>query len=153
MTRDDSIVPRSIEVDISRFPLVITTLRGSLRMDDVLEMQRVFEQLFADRRPFATISDARALDALPTAAIRRAIATWNVAHEMETATYDIAATAVFESALTRAAFRVLHWVAPHPSPFVVVATLDEALEFALGALRDAGVAVPSTVDVRSILGG
>jgi len=125
-------------------------MNGEMRMDDVLEMQRAFESLFASRVKFATITDARRAGSMPSSALRRAITDWNVRHEAETRAYNVAGVAIFESAITRAVLRAIHWVAPHPAPYLVVASMDEALAFVLRALEEDQVPIPSSVDVRSI---
>jgi hypothetical protein len=53
---------------------------------------------------------------------------------------NVAGSIVIDSVVARAAMRAIHWVAPHPTPYAIVGTLDEARAFCFAELERVSVA-------------
>ena len=63
----------------------------------------------------------------------------------------MAAVAILDSVLGRAALRTIHWIAPHPSPYLVVASPAEAVAVAFEHLEGAGVRLPPDVHLEELM--
>jgi hypothetical protein len=132
--------PRLLDVSTAEWPLVVTIVRDGYTLDDIHAMNEAFEAMFARRERFAAVTDARGIHTIPSSAGRQLITQWNRAHEAQIRRWNVAGSIVIDSIVARATLRAIHWVAPHPTPYAVVETLDEARAFCFAELERVSVA-------------
>lgn len=116
-------------VDESEWPLVVTTIRDGFTVDDIDAMHADFERFLSREVPFAAVTDALGLRTLPTREARAAITAWSRENEHRIRRFNVAGATAIDSAIARATLRAIHWLAPHPTPYRVVATVAEARAF------------------------
>jgi hypothetical protein len=131
----------AIRIDESRSPLIIVTFPVSTNdaeFDDYLErMQR----RLALRKKSVVIMDARVVTQ-SHATQRAKQAEWLKTNRELLRLYSCGTAFVIRSAIVRGGLTAILWVAPIPSPHTVVATIEEAEQWALARLRADGVAFP-----------
>src|ERR1019366_372557 len=132
-----------IEVDESRFPLVVVTFEGQLADHEfdryLLTMSRVLQR----RAKNAIVFDARRA-AAPTAMQRSKQAAWLKSNRAAIQQYSCGSVFVITSALIRGGLTAILWISPIPGAHTVVSTLAEGEAWALGRLAAEGVALPVT---------
>jgi hypothetical protein len=130
-----------IEVDESRFPLVVVTFEGQLADHEfdryLLTMSRVLQR----RAKNAIVFDARRA-AAPTAMQRSKQAAWLKSNRAAIQQYSCGSVFVIASAVIRGGLTAILWISPIPGAHTVVSTLAEGEAWALGRLAAEGVALP-----------
>lgn len=133
-----SIASMPIRFSTAEWPVVVTTLEGSMSESDTAAYLSAFlAEVIGQRRRFVSIVDARALVEAPSAKVRRMIAEWEQGEAASGAQYNAAIAFVTDSALIRGAMTALHWMSPPKTPTTYVATMEAARAFALSRLTDA----------------
>lgn len=127
-------------VSTSEWPLVVTRIRDGYTLDDIHALNESFDAILAREEPFAALTDALGMRGTPSRIQRAAIAEWNHENEARIRRFNVAGSIAIDSALARAALRAIQWIAPHPSPYLVCATVEEAREFCLAHLTAQRVA-------------
>jgi hypothetical protein len=126
---------RSIVLDVSRFPIVVTTLPPYLFDETVDEYLRQFVvEVLARRSPFVSIVDAVNLKELPSATIRKSMAEWQLKN-IDADPYRLGLGIVTERRLVRGFMAVLELVYPSKSVATYHASLEVALAWAKERLR------------------
>jgi hypothetical protein len=117
-----------ITLDISRFPLVVTTIGTTLLADD-LEPYLADFLTRAVRRgdPFVSIVDAD---------VRARLAAWQKAHDAEGERTNRGIAIITDSALVRGAMTAVNWLHRPHVPTTYVATPEDAERWARARLAD-----------------
>ena len=123
----------SIELDSSRFPLLIVRL-GAYSTAQWNQMLLELIQII-HRGPFGAIADLRA-GPVPNALERRSFIDMYEKHDRLTRAHFLALGAVGDSTLLRGAITALNWLRPAPHPVKVFATLDAAETWVLEQLPE-----------------
>jgi hypothetical protein len=119
----------SIEVDVSRHPLVL--VRYGRRFSDAdwaVLIERVAELI--QRGPFGMINDVRG-GAVPTPLQRRTIATLYEKNDPDIRAHFLAGALVGDSLLLRGVLTAMRWLRPAPHPVEIFATIGEAESWVL----------------------
>jgi hypothetical protein len=129
-----------IQVDESRFPLVVVTFVGQLADHEfdryLLTMSRVLQR----RTKNALVFDALRA-AAPTAMQRSKQAAWLKANRDLIVQYSCGSAFVIASAIIRGGLTAILWVSPIPGAHTVVSTLAEGEAWAFGRLAAEGVSL------------
>jgi hypothetical protein len=129
-----------IVVDDSKFPLVRVTFDGAVAEHAFDEYLHALSRVLSRRAKNAIVFDAiRAV--APTAKERAKQAAWLKQHRDVIERFSCGSAFVIKSALVRGGLTAILWLAPIPGAHTVVGTVAEAEAWALGRLRDAGVAL------------
>lgn len=138
----------------STFPLVVC-VGGEVYDDTELkEMREGFERYFERGERYAVINYSPPSAKLPDAKMRGKIAEWaNDPHVREqSAKWCVASATVVQSALMRGAMTAILWLWKPPSPQRTVSTPEEAVDYCLFMLDQAGIRPPrSRVQLMELL--
>jgi hypothetical protein len=127
-------IPRGIEVDHSRFPLVV--LRNGRRFTDA-DFQAVtvhLEELLR-RGPFGVLNDTRG-SPMPSPLQRRIIIKFYEDFDREIRAHLLATAIVGDSTLVRGVLTALQWIRPAPHPVKVFASMVDAERWVIGLLPE-----------------
>jgi hypothetical protein len=130
---------QAFQIDTSRWPLVILTLRGELTTDEYEAMLDASEKINARGRPYVGVVDLRELKAAANAAQRKLIA--GRIRDMERKYGDVAVANVMivTSPLIRGALMAVEWLRFRKKRDHWVATMDEALDVATKVCDEHGL--------------
>ena len=132
---------RGIEVDVSRYPLVVVRYGHQITDAEWSACAARIGELIR-RGPFGMINDVRS-GSVPSAVQRRTIITLYDENDRDVRAHFLASALVGESILLRGVLTALTWVRPAPHPMAIFATLPfvlgAAANVAGGYLTDAGV--------------
>lgn len=123
MTEERSLT-RGIELDTSRYPLVIMRTGASYTQADWNQlMKRIIELI--QTGPFGLINDTRG-GRMPDAMQRRSIAQMYTDHEAKVRRHFLASGIVGSSSLVNGVLTALNWLKPPPHAVKVFLSLDVA---------------------------
>jgi hypothetical protein len=135
---------RRIEFDDSYFPIVVLDLLQD-HEPDVPWMLAQYDRIFAMGRRYAGVGSGVKVTRPMNAAARKQVSDWLVTNKPNMERLCVGVALVFDSALVRGAMTALHWVAPAPMPMFYPATFEQAAQWCLGQLEQAGEAMgPNT---------
>jgi hypothetical protein len=121
---DGMTIPRGIEVDRSRFPLVV--LRHGRRYTDAdFHAVTVHLNELLRRGPFGLITDTRG-SPMPSPLQRRTIIQFYADHDREIRANLLATAVVGDSTLVRGVLTALQWIRPAPHPVQIFASMVDA---------------------------
>lgn len=116
----------SFELDVSRFPVVVLSLRGPLGPVDATAMTKALdEQVFQRRSRYRLLIDATHAE-VPSADVRKHFVEFSSKNSDFTKRYCEGEAYVMPSALVRGALTAVMWFAPFQYPHKVFATVEEA---------------------------
>lgn len=121
---------RGIEVDVSRYPLVVLRYGHQLTDADWSACAARVGELIR-RGPFGMINDVRS-GSVPSPVQRRMIIALYDENDRDVRAHVLASALVGESMLLRGVLTALTWVRPAPHPMAVFGTLSAAEEWVLG---------------------
>lgn len=127
----------NITFDESRLPLVVVTFRGTATSAEFEEYLRRLSANLDRKQPTAIVIDSREFLVMP-AAQRKRQAEWIDATRTVRTRYTLGTAFVINSPLMRGALTAIFWLTKYDTPYVVVATPEEAEAWALKLLSDAG---------------
>jgi hypothetical protein len=130
-----------IEVDESRYPLVVVTFVGQVAEYEFDRYLQTMSRVLQRQARNAIVFDASRA-ASPNAMRRSKQAAWLKSHRDLIQKYSCGSAFVIASAIVRGGLTAILWVSPIPGAHTVVGTLAEAETWATDRLRAAGVAVP-----------
>lgn len=121
-----------IDIDDSRWPLVVFTVPEVLTADDIdFHFEALERRLFARGR-YASVMDARLTDPSAfTADLRRHAGAMYDRYKDRFSVKLISEAYVLESSLQRGVLTAIRWLAPAPWPTKNFQSLDEALPWSL----------------------
>ena len=138
-----SIIPEEeCGVDLSRFPLIVSSTAGGVTDASLQRRFKVLAEVFRTRpEPYINIIDARTGPPL-SAAHRRMLADFSKEHETHSRLYCRGVAFVFESAITRGVMTAIFWARPAKVPNKVFKDFEEACAWGMGLIaRETGAAV------------
>jgi hypothetical protein len=137
-----------VDVDCSKWPLVIATCPHELNLDSIGTLTRAFDECFARRERFALITDTRPLTRLPDAIWRRTLGDWlnEPVFRLRTGRYNVGSATIFTSRLTRSTMTAILWVWKPPAPQFAASNMVEAADWCCDMLTRAKVPMSPELD-------
>jgi hypothetical protein len=126
----------NITFDESRLPLVVVTFRGTVTAEEFEEYLRLRCVNLARRKPTAVVVDSRKMVTM-SAAQRKRQAEWIDSNREDLRLFTRGTAFVINNPLMRGALTAILWLTRYETPYVVVATLEAAEEWALARLSEA----------------
>ena len=123
-----------ITLDVTRFPLVITTATGLLTDAAYKTYLLEFRAATLDRRQtYAHVYDASSVEKM--ASTQRSLqADYIVAHREQIARYNKGTAFVLHSPLVRGLLTAVQWMSPPPYPYTIVASREQAITWCVARL-------------------
>ena len=118
-----------LEVDDSRFPLVVMTNRDEFTADDALKYEDTLDALYARDERFALVFLSVGVK-MPEARILRRLSVWMRERRRERRTLEVATAVYLSSTFIRGALRFINQLAPPPSPQEVFDSQEAAMSWA-----------------------
>lgn len=137
-----------IDVDESRFPLVVVSFRGVVSDEKFDAYLASMTRRLRRQERYATLIDATQAGQIP-ALQRKKQAEWQRDHTELLRAYTVGTAFVLGSPIIRGFLTAILWLQPLPSPHHVATTLDEAERWATEQLRAAGLGVPPKRDAAA----
>jgi hypothetical protein len=131
----------SVEIDESRFPLVIVSFRGAVRDEVFRDYLERMTALVTRGEKNVVIMDAREAGRTPPIQ-RKMQAEWLDANRRELSRNSLGTAFVITSAFVRGVLTAIFWLTSMPSAHTVVKTYAEAEDWAFARLREAGLEPP-----------
>lgn len=141
-----------VHVTDEYFPLVYVTAEDAdagewgRAMDDI-------ERIYQRREPFVHLSDTSEVRSMPSPKLRRLLA--DRARDLRplVVRYSLGDARIVTSGVVRGAMTAISWIYSHPAPLKYFGTLGEGLDWCIGQLEQADVAVPQKLrDLRREVG-
>jgi hypothetical protein len=125
-----------ITLDVTHYPLVITTATGALIDDDYLSYLVALEAAtLARKRAYAHVYDALGAGIMsPTQ--RKLQADYIVRNKAEIARCNRGTAFALRSPLIRGVLTAVQWMSPPPYPYAVVSTREEAIGWCSARLAE-----------------
>lgn len=128
-------------LDVSRWPLVVTTIVGPVDLADWERYAAEFETHVIGRaEPIVSIFDMSGLCNVPDSRTRTAIASWSREHESFGTHHHRGLAIVAPNPLARALMKVLHWTVPPKVPTSYEPDRAHAERFCARCMVRAGLA-------------
>jgi len=131
-----------IDVDESRFPLVVVTFVGRPSDAQFRAYLEQMDQIVARRETYATLLDASEVGNTP-AVQRRMQAEWLKRHDATIRACSVGTAMVISRAAVRGLLTAILWLTPIPGEHQTFATFEDAERWCLDRLRAARAAGPS----------
>jgi hypothetical protein len=125
---------RGIELDLSRYPLVVVRIGSSYTGAEWGGMLRELIEVIR-RGPFGALADTRNAQ-MPNAVQRRSFIDMYEKNDRLTREHFLVLGAVGDSTILRGVITALNWVRPPPHPVRVFAKFDVAEAWVLGQLPE-----------------
>jgi hypothetical protein len=139
-----------IQIDDSRWPLVVFTAVGEQTPDELEAYLAECESLLRRREPYGVIFDARRAAPIGPKLRQRAVE-WLARNDALLRTYVAGNAMVMATALQRGVFRAILWMRPLPFPYSIETTLEGARAFVLSRLMARGCPPPPRFESASVL--
>ncbi len=133
----------TIDLDTSRFPLVISRFPPRWGPDELDDYFERFHLLHAREEPFVFIAEVSATESMSSAATRRKATEFMDKERERSARLCKGAAQVARGRLTRGAITAIHWVSPPPYPHKVFASYEEAFAWVKACALEAGLVIPA----------
>ena len=104
-------------------------------------MMRAWEDIYEQGLPFATISDATAMEGTPSALLRRRLSEWSLANASVANPLTLSNQLVMPNMLLRGAVKAMDWIFEPTTPREIAATYALAEERCVAALRAHGLSI------------
>lgn len=128
-----------LRLDVSAWPLVITTIEGPVDLAGwEIYAESFARDVIGRHEPIVSVFDMSGLCNLPDARTRARIAEWSRVHEDFGATHHRGLAIVAPHPLARAIMKVLHWTVPSKVPTSYEADRASAIRYCLRQLRASG---------------
>lgn len=123
-------------VDLSRFPIVRTTLSDGMDLGRFEQMLvEYYDAVIARGEPYVSVIDARDLHAIPGAKVRKVIADQRRrAMERGVDRLMLGYAAITSNRFLRSTIAVIDWVSPIAGTWTIVETPEEAITWAESVL-------------------
>ena len=131
-----------LEVDDSRFPLLVMSFSGSFGTNEVAGFEAEMEKQIARQLPYGILISSTKLP-MPELNVIRRLGDWTRDNSDDVARYALCTGIHLPSALLRGAISFLNSISPPPSPQRVFRDIDAAEAWVIEHLAGAGVSVPS----------
>lgn len=136
----ESTRPR-VEIDDTRWPLVVTVMRDSIHEADVADMIARYDRMLRLRQRYVALVDLTDMARPPGANERRMLAEWSKARDTELSTYSLGYAIIVPNMMIRGALTALMWLHKTASPEVFVPDAERGLAWCIQALEQAYVPV------------
>jgi hypothetical protein len=123
-----------LEIRTHLWPLFVTIAPARFDADDIHAYIADVSALYGRKERFATLVDTTAIEDLPGAAARRALADWQNATIDQIKAYNVCTATVLSSALVRGAMTAMHWLFRPPNEQVAVPTIHAGFELCVDRL-------------------
>jgi len=141
-----------VDVDISRFPLIVQSLRYGYAVEDLRQTMPIYERLLSQGRRYAIVVNHEPGATIATAAMRAYLGAWQQQHAAQIAQCNVGVAVVLPSMPHRAAMTALNWLFPPVTPQRACGSFLEAVEFACDSLVAQGIELsPRAVELRAQL--
>jgi hypothetical protein len=133
---------KTIVHHLETWPIVVSNIYGKVHSEETLREAYDAWTDFMIRGKHVLILDMTQGNAGATAAQRARVAEWiqqNVA--LLQARRQLAHVLVFDSAIVRGIVTAVFWLRPPANPHFAAATMNQAVDYAVASLKEAGVAI------------
>jgi hypothetical protein len=134
-----------VEVDTSRFPLVVQTLRFGYTEADMRQALSRYLELFARGQRYALAVHHEPGAPVGDAHIRAVIGAFQAQHEESIRRCNVCVAVVLPSFAHRAAMTGLNWLFPPVTPSIACASLLEAVDTCCERLTSEGMALTPSI--------
>jgi hypothetical protein len=124
----------TLEIRTHLWPLFVTIVPARFEAEDLKPYIAEVSRLYARKERFATLVDTTAVEELPGAAARRALAEWQNSTVEQIRSYNVCTATVLSSALVRGAMTAMHWLFRPPNEQIAVASIAEGFSFCVDRL-------------------
>jgi hypothetical protein len=132
-----------ISLDVTGWPIVVTTVEGELHEADLeVYLEDFMNRVVKQGHPFVSVVDATALTVVPNSRVRHRIGVWEVQNASLGERVNRGIAIVTQSSLVRGAMTAVNWMHPPRIPTVYEARLDVALQWARRILDEAEGGAP-----------
>lgn len=136
----------SVQVRLEHWPLAVIVVGASLEREDLPELERTIDGVYARQQRFATLVDCSAVTSMPDAQTRKRLAEWQNETRASIRRFNVISATIVTSAVVRGAMTAMNWIFEPPNPQVTTATFGEALDACVAALRKEGIRLPPPLD-------
>lgn len=133
----------AIQLDVSHFPLVISTFPATWNEADLDAYFAAFTALHAREKPFIHINDISLAENMSKAGMRKKAGDFMAAERERSARLCRGAVQVAPSAALRGALTAISWIAPPPYAHATVATRAEADALVKTRAEAVGLVLPA----------
>ncbi len=135
-----------IEISDALFPIILQTMYAEIRDTDVEAMIAWYERHFAKNLGrHAVVVYGTPDHGTMNAKQRKRVGAWQKSIEERTRELCVSSAIVLHSAFQRGALTALNWIYPPPVPQKAFASLPDAFDWALAALRAEQITIPPHV--------
>jgi hypothetical protein len=136
---------RSIELDSSRFPLVVATFDGAQTAEDLDRYLTTFDAVHARKKPFVLAVRLRKYST--TGDLRDRMGAWMKKCEPLTRDYCVCTAIITESMGFRFVLSSVFLIKPLITPYKVCANETEAMQFIRGEAQKRNLALPDGLSI------
>lgn len=141
-----------VEIDTSRFPLVVQSLRYGYDVEDLRRAMPSYERLLSQHRRYAIVVNHEPGATIAGAPMRAYLGTWQKQHEAGIARCNVGVGVVLPSLAHRAAMTALNWLFPPVTPQRACGSMLEAVDYACAQLTESGIELTAPIhDLRERL--
>lgn len=137
-----------IRVDVSLWPLTVTTIEGAISLADASILADAHRDILARREKHVNLFDGTLADTLPDAVVRKKLAELTAHTGEASKRWAVGSAFVVTNAIVRGSITAIHWVSPPTIPTRVVATYDEGLAWCIGRLSAGGIALGTALEAH-----
>jgi hypothetical protein len=134
-----------VDVDTSRFPLVVQTLRFGYTAQDLLTGLEVYKPLLATGKRYAIAVQHEPGAPVADAQIRAMLGEWQAKNDAAIKRCNVCVGVVLPSFAHRAAMTALNWLFPPVTPQRACASLIEAVDFCCERLTQEGIPLSPSI--------
>jgi hypothetical protein len=134
-----------VEVDTSRFPLVVQTLRFGYTEADMRKGLSRYLELFARGQRYAVAVQHEPGAPIGDAQVRAAIGAFQAQNEESIRRCNVCVAVVLPSFAHRAAMTALNWLFPPVTPVIACVSLLEAVDTCCERLTGEGIALSHSI--------
>ena len=131
------------------WPLLVVEMSKAMNEDALNELRSGFERYFARGERYSLLSVTPRGAATPSAKERKAIADWTNSPRVRQFSKElcVGSAAVVTNPLARGAITAMLWLWTPASPFKVVASIEEGLDYCFSQSAKAGLKLPRELAV------
>jgi hypothetical protein len=134
-----------VMVDVSRFPLVVQTMRFGYTNDELREALKVYVPLLMRGQPYVIATWNEPGAATLTAPMRAVISEFQAEHAERIRRTNLGVAIVMPTFTARAAITALNWLSAPPAPQHACASPLEAVNHCCDLLRRNGIALSAKI--------
>ncbi len=137
--------PLRVEIDSSRFPLIVQSLRYGYDVEDLRRVMPTYDRLLSQHRRYAIVVNHEPGATIASAPMRAYLGTWQKQHEAAIKRCNVGVGVVLPSIAHRAAMTALNWLFPPVSPQRACGSTLEAVDYACEQLTANGIELTSPI--------